>query len=164
MESPHSSPNSGASPDAAASNARTPLPPALPVQLEQELRAIYTEVDLEIEKLGVECWLKKACCDFERVDHRLYASSVEIAFVRQKHPLAWPHGSVLCPFWQDGLCTERERRPLGCRTYFCDASYREALEALYEKYYARIRTAAQRVGYEWSYQAFVAALRRPESS
>ena len=122
---------------------------------------LYRALDLEIRSLGVGCWLRGDCCDFERCDHKLYASSLEIAYVREKNPRAFPAGSVLCPFWKEGKCTERERRPLGCRTYFCDKRYKDQLEALYERYYRELRKLAEARGLPWSYRPFVEALRSP---
>jgi hypothetical protein len=130
------------------------MPPALRAALE----SAYRELDGEILALGVGCWERGDCCEFERCDHRLFASSVEIAYVAQKHAPPLPARGVLCPFWSAGKCTERERRPLGCRTYFCDRRYREQLQALYEKYHRRLQELAVEHGSPWSYQPFVEAL------
>jgi len=135
-----------------------PLPRPLALQLE----ALYQELDREVRSLGVGCWLRGDCCDFERCEHRLYASTVELAYVKETHPEAFPPDSRLCPFWKEGKCTERERRPLGCRTYFCDTRYREPLQELYEKYHRRISALAEEHGFRWRYQPFVATLRSAE--
>ena len=107
--------------------------------IRDELEALYREVDREIRDTGVVCWTRGLCCDFEKVDHVLYATAIEIAYVREERPGPFPSGSVLCPFWTNGLCGFRERRPLGCRTYFCDERYRDRLEALHEKHLSRLR-------------------------
>jgi hypothetical protein len=133
--------------------------PILPDAARLELEAIYREVERDTRALGVACWVRGDCCDFERSDHRLYASSVEVAYVRDKHPEAPGGSGPLCPFWKAGRCTERERRPLGCRTYFCDARFRGRLEDLYEASYGRIRDIALRHNIEWFYAPFVDALR-----
>ena len=127
-----------------------------------ELEAIYRRVDREISSTGVRCWLRGVCCDFEAQDHRLYASSPELAYVREAHPEPFPPEGVLCPFWKGGMCTERERRPLGCRTYFCDERYRSLTEAIHEKYHAEIRALSERHSIDYSYELFVAALRTRE--
>ena len=144
---------------------RPPIPKSLPATLRRELESCYRELAAEIAALGVACWATGRCCDFSRVDHHLYASSVEIAFVREKHGRVAARQSdsgkaLLCPFWQDGRCEERERRPLGCRTYFCDPRYRTSLEQLYEKHLARLRSAADREGYRWCYAPFLEELDR----
>ncbi|MBI4602604.1 MAG: hypothetical protein HY721_11655, partial [Planctomycetes bacterium] len=130
-----------------------------PPEAERDLEALYARVDHEVEALGVACWVRGDCCDFDRCEHRLYASTVELAHVRAKHPEAFEPEGGLCPFWVEGRCTERERRPLGCRTYFCDARYREQLEALHERCLREVRAIAARHGIPWAYAPFVAALR-----
>lgn len=143
----------------------SPSPPtiSLPPALRDELEEAYRELDAEVRSLGVACWARGDCCDFERSDHRLYASTVEIAYVIEKRGNAIEaeggRSSKLCPFWKEGKCTERERRPLGCRTYFCDRRYREPLEALYEKYHRRLQKLAERYALDWRYEPFVEAVR-----
>jgi len=127
----------------------------------QELEEIYRRVDARIAQTGVECWLKSKCCDFEKNEHRLYATSAEIAYTRERHPDPFAADSVLCPFWKDGLCMERDRRPLGCRTYFCDEKYRDALEAIHEEFHQEIQDLAQRHRIPYRYELFVDALRGP---
>ena len=135
-------------------------PRATPGDAERKaLEEIYRRVDEEVEQSGVKCWLRGDCCDFEKMDHTLYASSVELDYLREKHPEPFSADSVLCPFWEEGLCVERERRPLGCRTYFCDGNYSEQLQSIYEKYHAEIRELAQHSKLPYSYEPFVAALR-----
>ncbi len=128
-------------------------------ELEAELRQVYDEVDEEIRATGVVCEARGLCCDFDRSPHVLYASSIEIRYVRELHPEPFSAGSRLCPFWADGLCTSRERRPLGCRTYFCDDRHREALQEIYERHYSRLKEIAGRYGSPWTYEPFVPALR-----
>ncbi|MBI4583646.1 MAG: hypothetical protein HY717_06460 [Planctomycetes bacterium] len=132
--------------------------------LRQEIEALYRDLEAEIRAAGVACWQRGDCCDFERSDHLLYASTLEIAHVQELHPRPFSPGSKLCPFWIDGLCTLRERRPLGCRTYFCDRRFQEKLHALYEKYHRRIKVLAARHRAPWVYLPFVDALRTPPLS
>lgn len=134
------------------------LPP-IPDDLKRELEAVYAELSRDVDALGVGCWIRGDCCDFDRMDHRLYASSLEVAYVLEKHPEPLEDRGSLCPFWREGKCTERERRPLGCRTHFCDRRHRVQLEAMHERMYARLRSAAARSAYEWRYDLFVDALR-----
>jgi hypothetical protein len=117
-----------------------------------------------VASLGAACWARGDCCDFERAGHRLHASWIEVAHVREKHPQGFAAGSRLCPFWKEGKCTERERRPLGCRTHFCDGRYRDPLEAIHERQLRRIREMARDHGLPWAYAEFVGALRSPPPS
>lgn len=135
-------------------------PERLPEPARLDLEALYREVDSEVRALGVGCWVRGDCCDFDRSEHKLYATSLEVLHVREKHPRPLGVESSLCPFWKDGRCTERERRPLGCRTYFCDARHREPLQALHERCHVRLRRIAEAHGLRWSYEPFVPAVRR----
>jgi hypothetical protein len=133
--------------------------PRLAPEASAALEDIYRRADAEIAATGALCWLRGECCDFTRSDHVLFATSVEIAYAREVLRSPFPPASVLCPFWKSGLCTERARRPLGCRTYFCDPSRRAAVERIYEKYHREIGTLAARFGIPYRYEPFVAALR-----
>jgi hypothetical protein len=128
-------------------------------QLGERLAALYRELDREVEATGAVCRARGVCCDFPNAGHVLYASSAEIAYVLDGRPGPFDSLGPLCPFWADGLCGNRARRPLGCRTYFCDPAHRDALEGLYEKYYRRLRALAEEAGLQWSYEPFVGALR-----
>lgn len=132
--------------------------PRLP-EATRDLEAIYREVDDEVRGSDVTCALRGVCCDFERSEHRLYATGLEVAHVREVHPEPLEGPAELCPFWKDGLCTERDRRPLGCRVYFCDPAYRARGEAIYERYHRRIREACERHGVAYTYAPFVRELR-----
>ena len=147
------------------------MPPAKPSSslalsndARRELEEIYRQVDDEIAASGVVCWLRGECCDFEKSDHVLYASSVELNYVRETHDEKFAADSVLCPFWSDGLCVERQRRPLGCRTFFCDPAYKTEVEAIYEKYHRLLQELSRRHGIPYVYKPFVAALRRTSES
>ncbi len=140
-----------------------PPPRLLPDALRRELESIYAEADRRVAEIGVACWVRGICCDFRRADHHLYASSAEVDYIREKHSPDPAGDGELCPFWRGGVCTERERRPLGCRTYFCDERYRDELEALYGELYDRLRRAADRVGYAWEYVPFVRVFATPNA-
>jgi hypothetical protein len=130
-------------------------------EVRASLEEIYREVDREVESLGAVCWARGDCCDFDRVDHKLYATWIEVAHVRDKHPEEFAAGSRLCPFWREGKCTERERRPLGCRTHFCDARYRDQLEAIHERHHGRLREIVRQHDLPWAYADFIEVLRSP---
>jgi len=138
-------------------------PPPLPEFLRAALEEIYSDCDREIAGLGIGCWVHGECCDLERRDHVLFASSVEVAYVLEKHTERMEPSGRKCPFWVRGKCTERERRPLGCRTYFCDPRFRDALEAIHERRLRRIRKLAEAHGFPPDYGPFVAWIRRLRS-
>ncbi len=133
--------------------------PAFPAAAREALEDIYRRVDRDLASTGAACWLRGQCCDFEKNDHVLWSSSVEIAYVRESRRETFPAGSELCPFWKDGMCTERKRRPLGCRTFFCDPAFRDRTQSIYERYHREIQAIAETWGLEYRYDPFVAALR-----
>ncbi len=86
-----------------------------------ELARIYAEADAAVAGVGAVCTNRAVCCDFDKVDHTLFATDLEVEFLLATHgpPDRWEHPNR-CPYQVDGLCTARRARPLGCRTYFCD--------------------------------------------
>src|SRR5262249_45409025 len=74
-----------------------------------------------------------------------------------------PAGSSIdeasCPFQIDGLCTARERRPLGCRVYYCDPSYGATGSALSERFVARLKVLHDEAATPWEYRPLHAFLR-----
>jgi Fe-S-cluster containining protein len=131
----------------------------LPDTLRRAIEAIYRDVDSEVSALGAACWARGDCCDFDRAEHRLYASGLETAYAGEGREGPTNPKETLCPFWIDRRCTARERRPLGCRTYFCDPRYQGALEAIHEKHLRRLRELTQVHALSWSYAEFVGAVR-----
>ena len=133
--------------------------PSLSADLRRAVAAIYRDADAEVSALGAACWARGDCCDFTRADHRLYASGLEAAYARETPAGPRNPEESLCPYWIDRRCTARERRPLGCRTYFCDPRYRVALEAIHENHLRRLRELSDNHAFPWSYAEFVAAVR-----
>ena len=68
-----------------------------------------------------------------------------------------------CPFQINGLCTARERRPLGCRVYYCDPSYQETGNRITEKYLERLKDLAQATGVPWLYAPLHHFLNHPDA-
>jgi hypothetical protein len=125
------------------------------------LEAIYRDVDAEISALAPRCDQRGICCDFDRTDHVLYASSLEIDYVKAHTDEARyrrPTGNV-CPFLMDGACTAREVRMLGCRTYFCQEGWEPHGAEVYERAYARIRALARAHDLPWRYGSALEQMR-----
>lgn len=131
----------------------------LPPAARDELEALFEGVDRAVAETGAVCQARGVCCDFTRSEHTLWATWVEVAWVLETHAERWKPDDPLCPFWQGGLCTERERRPLGCRTYFCDPRSRDELERIHETFHERLRDLADRHGLPYRYIPFVRAVR-----
>lgn len=118
------------------------------------LAALYRDLDREIAALAPRCDARGLCCDFDRVDHVLYASTLEVAYVKANLPREqWARetGNVCPLLTPEGRCGAREHRMLGCRTYFCQPGFAPYAAELYERYYARIKAIAREHDLEWRY-------------
>ena len=121
---------------------------------QEELSAVYEEVDREVARRGPVCQLSGRCCRFEEYGHTLFISTAEVRYlVALAPPPQGPldHGAT-CP-WQDsrGHCTAREARPLGCRVYFCDSSFQEGAHDLSERFILRLKDLSTNHGLPWNY-------------
>ncbi len=118
------------------------------------LRRLYAELDGEVAGHGPTCHLSGRCCRFEEHGHTLFVSAPEADYLLAYAP---PPARLLddgstCP-WQDhrGHCTARDARPLGCRLYYCDPTYQDALPELGERFIARLKSLVDDGGLRWDY-------------
>lgn len=123
------------------------------------LEVIYAELDALLAAVRPVCIARGVCCRFEEADHVLYATALEADYAAHRHPEApAPEAEGRCPYHVRGRCTAREGRPLGCRTYFCDAGFTDAMEAVHERLLGEIRAIERDLGYPASYAPFPALL------
>jgi Fe-S-cluster containining protein len=119
-----------------------------------DLRALYAELDAQVERLGPTCQLSGRCCRFQEYGHTLFVSTPEVEYLitAAPNPVRPLDLGQTCP-WQDhrGRCTAREARPLGCRVYFCDASYGEHGRDLSEQFIARLKRLTENHRLPWNY-------------
>lgn len=126
----------------------------------ERLEALYADVERVVANSRAVCLARGVCCRFEEAGHRLYATALEADYAVAKHPDApAPEAPGRCPYHVEGRCTAREGRPLGCRTYFCDAGPGAALEEEHEAFLARIREIERDAGYEATYANFCELVR-----
>ncbi|MEZ5978154.1 MAG: YkgJ family cysteine cluster protein [Planctomycetota bacterium] len=134
------------------------------------LAELHRRVENAVANSRAVCLARGVCCRFEEAGHRLYATGLEADYAAHLAPDAPPpEAEGRCPYHVAGRCTAREGRPLGCRTYFCDAGPGEALEALHETFLAEVRKIERDCGIEPTYAPFPDLLRvrgvgRSESS
>ncbi len=104
-----------------------------------------------------------ACCRFDLFDHRLYATTGELAVLTRARPI---DPSRLqrdrCPYQQGPRCLARENRPLGCRVFFC----RESSQApdttdssAYETFHRRICELHEEYNVPYAYVELISALK-----
>jgi Fe-S-cluster containining protein len=118
-----------------------------------ELPALYEELARDIAAAAPVCEMSGRCCRFREYGHTLFLSRAEAELLLEE---GLPAGSVIddatCPFQIGGLCTARERRPLGCRVYYCDPRYTDTGTELSEQYISRLKQLHESAGREWEYR------------
>jgi len=133
--------------------------------LREGLLAIYDDLAAEIAKAAPVCDLSGRCCRFKEYNHTLFISRPEADLLLEQ---GLPPNSVVdeagCPFQINGLCTARDRRPLGCRVYYCDPTYAGVGEALSETYIARLKELHAETGTAWDYRPLHRFLSEAESA
>ncbi|MBS3734696.1 MAG: hypothetical protein KGY99_07195 [Phycisphaerae bacterium] len=121
------------------------------------LRDVYAVVDEGLDQRGARCSACGRCCDFARTGHRLYASTAELAMLASVPPPE-PVMPGRCPYLRGQACGARDRRTLGCRTYFCDPDLREPGRDAYEAAHRAIRRLHETYGVGYHYMELTAGL------
>jgi Fe-S-cluster containining protein len=152
-----------ATPRAATPGPETPGPavprPGAPDGLAAALAALYARVDAVVAAANPRCELSGRCCDFPNSGQRLYATDVESAYaVARTGGVPGGVSAGTCAWYRDGLCRNREGRPLGCRLYFCDPTWEGAMSEHYERFHAELRALHERHGADYRYRLFVEAV------
>lgn len=128
-------------------------------ELQDRLLDIYESLDREIAAAAPVCKASGRCCRFAEYDHTLFLSRAEADLLTSE---GLPEGSSInaetCPFQIEQLCMARERRPLGCRVYYCDPRYQGIGEGLSEKYIALLKQAHAETDTPWDYAPLVIQL------
>jgi hypothetical protein len=131
-------------------------------ELRRRVLELYREVDEEVRAAGPVCVASGRCCRFKEYGHVLFLSNLEADVLLQgAPPYQTPASPDYCPFQEGKLCTAREPRPLGCRIYFCDPNYQDAMHAITEKALRRLKELAGEHGVAWRYAPLNAFLNHP---
>lgn len=121
-------------------------------RLHSGLLQIYDDLAQDLARLAPVCDLSGRCCRFKDYGHRLYLTGSEAELLLAD---GIPPGAEIndegCPFQQGLLCTAREKRPFGCRVFFCDPKYAGQAEVLSEKYLERLRQLHRETDTPWHY-------------
>lgn len=104
-----------------------------------------------------DCSACGACCDFRQAGHRLYVTPAEVSLLRLQPP-PQPPRELHCPYQVGLACTARDRRPLGCRVYFCRSLPPETQQDLYERFHHEIADLHRKHGRQYDYRELSAAL------
>lgn len=121
-------------------------------ECKDRLRRLYAELDGKVSAAGPRCEASGRCCRFTEYGHTLFLSEMEAEWLFEPGiPEGQPVNRDTCPYQVQGLCTARERRPLGCRVYFCDPTFAELQVDLSEEYVRRLKDLHKEVGRPWRY-------------
>lgn len=119
----------------------------------KDLLGLYRDVDAQVAAAGPRCDASGRCCRFKEYGHTLFLSEVEAEFLLDE---GLPDDSVVssegCPFQRGGLCTARERRPLGCRIYFCDPDWGDRQHEVSESFIKRLKDLHENWNRKWNYR------------
>jgi len=124
---------------------------AAKAELRGRLAAIYADLDARLAAIGAVCLGGGACCRFDLSGERLYLSTVELAMLLQSPPPPEHRNPARCPYLAGPRCLARERRPLGCRTFFCDRQAGQSARDLYEQFHKRIRELHEEYSIQYFY-------------
>jgi len=125
------------------------------------LPQLYADLDAEIHKSQPVCELSGRCCRFEEYGHTLFVSDPEVALLLSvPYPAGGEIGPAGCPYQVGNICTARERRPLGCRVYYCDPQWEGRGEELSELYIKRLKDLHDFHETDWDYRPLHRQLQR----
>ncbi len=124
----------------------------------RELETAYADLERELGELRPLCRQSSRCCRFKDFDHQLWTTGLELDWLLAGEALPETIPDGVCPYLKNGLCGARGRRMLGCRVFFCDPGYKDAMNPLYERYHARIKEIHRRFGLAYEYRELLAAL------
>ncbi len=124
----------------------------------EALVATYAATDAELSVLSARCWGGGACCRFDIADHRLYVTTIELAWLTLAGSPPSPIRPGRCPYQVGPRCTARANRPLGCRIYFCNQSLREPAAEIYQAKHEDILRLHAQAGLAYHYVELTTAL------
>ncbi|QDU62548.1 hypothetical protein Pan216_34150 [Planctomycetes bacterium Pan216] len=119
----------------------------------EKLISLYESIDEQISEAGPRCEASGKCCRFKEFDHTLFLTEPEAELLLEPGLPPGPHdGTIGCPYQVGGLCTARERRPVACRTFFCDPSFEEKMVTMTEDSIGRLKAWHRESGRAWTYR------------
>lgn len=132
---------------------------SLTSEIRADLETLYASLEAEIAEANPRCEASGRCCRFKEYGHTLFLSQVEAELLLEP---GLPDGAEVsdecCPYQVNRLCTARERRPLGCRIYFCDPGFQERQSELSERYLGKLKRLHEVWKRDWSYRPLRAFL------
>ncbi len=118
------------------------------------LAALYDALDARIAAERPHCALSGHCCDFPNAGHRLYATELEADIVAEAREIPEPEREGWCPFYRARRCELRDLRPTGCRVYYCDPTYTEAMATIGAWAHDALQRLHEETGLRYRYADF----------
>ena len=126
------------------------------------MRSFYAETDRLIAAHDPVCRNRGLCCRFGEFGHRLYVTTLEVAYYLAEGMAAGQLppsiADDICPHAYDGACHARDRRFLGCRVFFCDPASRAWQGPLIEQRLACLRRLHDELHVSYFYADWIAVL------
>ena len=124
------------------------------IQIIQDIDNLYERLTQELATLPSPCTSCGFCCHFDKAQHFLYVSTLEMVYLFDKYELPEVKVDGVCPYLRNNMCSVRDRRMIGCRTYFRLHNKEQtiAAEAIYEKYLLEMKELHRKYGIAWNYQ------------
>lgn len=135
------------------------------------MRELYADLDRRVAEHAPTCWNKGECCRFGRYGHRLYVTSLEVAYYLAMGPGREPSDSGLgspaaaallaeatCPHAFGGSCHARDRRPVGCRVFYCDPASQDWQGPVTEEFLGRLRAMHEGLSVPYVYADWLVVL------
>lgn len=128
------------------------------------MRVFYAEAERRIASQAATCWNRGLCCRFGQFGHRLYVTALEVCYYLATGDRPPPVLEDACPHAFAGKCHARDRRPLGCRVYYCDAKAQDWQGPLTEECLARLRDLHRELEVPYFYADWLDVLRALDAS
>jgi len=119
----------------------------------------FGEADRRISALPGTCWNRGLCCRFGEYGHRLYVTALEVCHYLATGAVPPEVTGDACPHAREGMCHARDRRPLGCRVFFCDAAAQHWQGPLTEELLGRLRDLHAELDVPYFYADWMVVLR-----
>lgn len=131
----------------------------IPNEAIEALEDLYQSVDHLVLEHSPTCQRDGHCCRFKTSGLRLFASTLEAAYLLQRaNKPGFPAEPGACPYLEGDSCRARDGRTLGCRLHFCDPQKGEVMEALYEGFHQKIVQLHEQYGVDYLYQELMSFL------
>lgn len=151
------------------------------------LGLFYAELEQRIAAHQPACRNRGACCKFDAYGHRLFVTGLEMIWFLHHHrdevagsgagepvgllvqdvessfgsralPQLARRPGASCPFQQQGLCTTRAGRPVGCRVFFCESEKEGWQSELTEWALGRLKQLHEQFQMPYTYAEWLTAL------